>query len=55
MKASRKPGSPSVNEDKQPPIATFKTSLRDWQVQYKARRAAVALVSGKANNQTTPA
>jgi hypothetical protein len=55
MKASSKPGSPPVQEDKQPPVATFKTSLRDWQAKYKARRVAQASVSGKVHNQTAPA
>jgi len=55
MNASSKAGSPPVHEDKQPPVATFKTSLRDWQAQYKARRATQAPVSGKVNNQTAPA
>jgi hypothetical protein len=55
MQAPSKPGSPPVHEDKQPPVATFKTSLRDWQARYKARRAAQAPIRGKAYNQTTPA
>jgi hypothetical protein len=45
---------PTVHEDKQPPVATFKTSLRDWQARYKARRAIQAPVSGKAHNQAAP-
>jgi hypothetical protein len=54
MNAPSKPVSPSVPEDKQLPLATFKTSLRDWQARYKARRATQAPDSGKADNQTTP-
>jgi hypothetical protein len=42
-------------KEEQPPIATFKTSLRAWQVRYKARLAAQAVVSEKSPNQTTPA
>jgi hypothetical protein len=49
------PVSPSLIEEKQPPIATFKTSLRAWQVRYKARRAALAVDAGKPPNQTMPA
>jgi hypothetical protein len=44
-----------MSDDKQLPIATFKTSLRDWQAQYKARRATQAPVSETAHNQTAPA
>ncbi len=55
MQAPGKPVSPPVHEDEQLPIATFKTSLREWQARYKARRAAQASASGKAPNQTEPA
>jgi len=53
MHARSKPVSPSVRDEKQEPIATFKTSLRAWQVRYKARLAAGAIVAGKEPNQTT--
>ena len=56
MHASNEPVSPSVTQDKQPPLATFKTSLRAWQAEYRARLAALeAPVSGEAENQTAPA
>jgi hypothetical protein len=55
MKTPRKPVSPSVDEDQRPPVATFKTSLREWHARYKARRAAQAPVLEKADNQATPA
>ena len=43
---------PSLSEDKPLPVATFKTSLRDWQARYRARRTTQAPVSGAAHNQT---
>jgi len=55
MRNPNTPVSPPGLDVKQPPIATFKTSLRAWQARYKARRAALAVVSGKSHNQTAPA
>jgi len=54
MHGPSKPVSPPVRDEKQEPIATFKTSLRAWQARYKARIAALALVSGKAPSETRP-
>jgi hypothetical protein len=54
MNAPSKPVSSSVHEDKQLPLATFKTSLRAWQARYKARRATQAPDTGKADNQAAP-
>jgi len=48
------PGTPPPPDEKQPLIATFKSSLRAWQARYKARLAAQALVSEKGRARTTP-
>jgi len=55
MRTTIDPVSPSLLEEEQPPIATFKTSLRAWQAQYKQRRAAQTVVSEKSPSQITPA
>jgi len=44
----------SVNEDEQPPVATFKTSLRNWQARWKAQRTTQAPISGKELSQAAP-
>jgi hypothetical protein len=54
MQDPTRPASSSPPDEKQMPIATFKTSLRAWQARYKARLAAQALVSKKGHAQTTP-
>jgi hypothetical protein len=55
MHAPNEPHSPSVAQDKEPPIATFKTSLRAWQAEFRARLAAQqAKFSKEAENQTEP-
>jgi len=56
MPSPNEPVSPCVAQDKQPPLATFKTSLRAWRAEYRARLAAQqAPVAGKVENQTAPA
>jgi hypothetical protein len=47
--------SPSLPEERQPPIATFKNSLRAWQARYKAQVAARAVVAGKARKHSETA
>jgi len=54
MQVPSKPDTTPIAEDKQPPLATFKNSLRAWQARYQARLAAMVAVSGKAPNQTEP-
>jgi hypothetical protein len=55
MHASNEPNTPPVAQDNEPPIATFKTSLRAWQAEYQARLAAQqAKFSEEAENQTSP-
>jgi hypothetical protein len=54
MHAPSRPVSPSAHDDKRPPVATFKTSLREWRARYQALRATQAPVPGKALNQTAP-
>ena len=44
MQVTSKPVSPSVHKDKHLPVALFKTSLRDWQARYRARRVTQARV-----------
>jgi hypothetical protein len=51
MQAAGKLVSPSVHEDKQVPVASFKNSLRAWQARYKAERAAGMALRQKAPNQ----
>ena len=51
LRVVRLTSSPTVHEDKQPPVATFKTSRRDWQARCKMRCATQVLVYGKAYNQ----
>jgi hypothetical protein len=55
MRAPSKPVLPPVYEDKPLPVVTFKTSLREWRAQYKARRATQAADAAKGENQTAPA
>jgi len=55
MHVRSKPVSPPVHDEKEQPIAIFKPSLRAWQAEYKARLAALAIVSGKAPSETSPA
>jgi hypothetical protein len=40
MKTPNSPVSPSVHQRKPLPVSLFKTSLRDWQAGYQARRVA---------------
>jgi len=54
MHIPSKPAAPSMPEDKPPPLAAFKNSMRAWQAGYKARLAAKAAVFGTALKQTTP-
>jgi hypothetical protein len=54
MHAPSRPTSSLPADEKQMPIATFKTSLRVWQARYKAQLAAQALVLEKGQTQTTP-
>jgi hypothetical protein len=44
----------SLHGDKELPIATFKNSLRDWHVRWKAQRLSQTSSAGKADNRTTP-
>jgi hypothetical protein len=46
---------PSVHTERQPPVALFKTSLRDWQVRYQVLHAAQARVLEKVPSQAAPA
>jgi hypothetical protein len=55
VQASRKPGSASVHEDKQRPVATFKNSLRAWQARYKKQRAIWMAFCRKAPSQAATA
>jgi hypothetical protein len=43
-----------LNGDKELPVATFKNSLRDWHVRWKAQRLSQTSVAGQSDNQTTP-
>ena len=54
MHATTRPPSSSPPDEKQEPIATFKTSLRTWQARYKARLAAQTLVCEKEKSEITP-
>jgi hypothetical protein len=54
MPTESKPVVISAIEDKSPPIATFKNSLRAWLVRWKAERIHDASVSDKADNHTPP-
>jgi hypothetical protein len=57
MRAIRKPVAATIPEDKNRPATVFKASLRAWQAQYKARRAAQTPLSEaeKAQNQVATA
>jgi hypothetical protein len=55
MHIPSKPAAPSMPEDKAPPLAAFKNSMRAWQARYKARLAGLAAVFGTAHKPTTPA
>jgi len=52
MYAPHRSVSPVLPEDRQPPIATFKMSLRAWQACYKAQLAARTIVAEKAPRQS---
>lgn len=51
MEITRKTLAKVVEGDKQPPIATFKTSLRDWQNRWKAQRAERVVLPVEARRQ----
>ncbi len=55
MYAPHRSVSPVLPEDRQPPIATFKMSLRAWQARYKAQLAAQTIVPRKVHNQSETA
>jgi hypothetical protein len=55
MQASKKLVSPSVHQDKQAPVATFKNSLRAWQTRYKTQRATQMAFRQKPPSQVAPA
>jgi hypothetical protein len=54
MPTASKPVVPSGIEDRPHPIATFKNSLRDWLVRWKAERGDQEPVADKAPNQAAP-
>jgi hypothetical protein len=53
VQTTNKPVLPSLNGGKGSPVATFKNSLRDWHVRWKAQRLNETRVAGKADNQTS--
>jgi hypothetical protein len=55
MKVPNSPVSPSVHQGKPLPVSLFKTSLRDWQADYQARRVAGARNADKVRVDTSPA
>jgi hypothetical protein len=55
MKAQKKPMPQPISDGKPIPAALFKTSLRDWQAAYQARRAVQTQSSEKASGQTATA
>jgi len=55
MHAPHRSVSPSLPEERQSPIATFKNSLRAWQARYKEQLAARTIVAGKIHKQSETA
>jgi len=55
MKTPNSPVSRSVHQGKPVPVSIFKTSLRDWQAGYQARRVAGARNPDKVRVDTSPA
>jgi hypothetical protein len=55
MKIPNSPVSPSVHQGKPLPVSLFKTSLRDWQAGYQARRVVGAPNANKVRVDTSPA
>jgi hypothetical protein len=55
MQTTSKSVRTAVNQDRQPPVSTFKTSLRDWQAKWKAQRAAQGTGATTARHQAVSA